>query len=287
MDAADRLIADFYRLALEADWQPFRAEVLEKLCAALGVNHAAWWTHGVGRRGGVLNQYPESLISLPALTELAAAVASGVVDTSAGPALLLRVEHLNEALVSAVLLVGSVRDQVFPLPRVVGHMVEAGAVALHQFIRRDDWLASLGRQSRGSAALVSADGTVFAASDNFRALVNADGAVPFAIPDAALGNGGDFRHQGVHLRLSRCGPLYLMHARKPLPLDQLSPREQEIARALSRGKTLKSIAREYGIAVSTVANHTTRIYRKLSIYRREDLIELVRTPPPLPVAKAQ
>ncbi|MBV8062622.1 MAG: response regulator transcription factor, partial [Nevskia sp.] len=45
------------------------------------------------------------------------------------------------------------------------------------------------------------------------------------------------------------------------------------------GKTLKSIARQYGIAVSTVANHTTRIYRKLAIYRREDLIELLHMKP--------
>jgi DNA-binding NarL/FixJ family response regulator len=76
----------------------------------------------------------------------------------------------------------------------------------------------------------------------------------------------------------RCGGLFQLHVRRPQPLDSLSPREQEIAQALSKGETLKSIARQYGIALSTVANHTTRIYRKLAIARREDLIELVSGP---------
>jgi DNA-binding CsgD family transcriptional regulator len=63
-----------------------------------------------------------------------------------------------------------------------------------------------------------------------------------------------------------------------MPLDSLSVREQEIARALGSGKTFKSVARQYGIAASTVANHASRIYRKLDIFRREELVELLRAP---------
>ena len=69
----------------------------------------------------------------------------------------------------------------------------------------------------------------------------------------------------------------LLYARKVQALDGLSPREQEIARALAAGKTLKSVARQYGIATSTVANHASRIYRKLGIYRREELFDLIRS----------
>jgi DNA-binding NarL/FixJ family response regulator len=61
-----------------------------------------------------------------------------------------------------------------------------------------------------------------------------------------------------------------------LPLDGLSPREQEIARALAEGKTFKSIARQFEIAISTVANHASRIYKKIGVYRREDLVMLMR-----------
>src|SRR3546814_3905087 len=80
----------------------------------------------------------------------------------------------------------------------------------------------------------------------------------------------------LHFRVQPQGSLYLINARRPHPLDVLSPREQEIARALALGKTFKSVAREYGIAISTVANHASRIYRKLGLYRREELVELGR-----------
>ena len=168
------------------------------------------------------------------------------------------------------------------------HLVSAGRrwYLVGWDVRRDDWLHSMGRANRGSAALVDAAGTVYAVSGRFRGLLQESGhagdiaRLPFSLPEGVLGEeGGELMENGLHLRVARCGNLYLLHARKPLPLDALSPREQEIARALSNGKTLKSIARQYGIAVSTVANHTTRIYRKLAIYRREDLIELLHMKP--------
>jgi DNA-binding NarL/FixJ family response regulator len=61
-------------------------------------------------------------------------------------------------------------------------------------------------------------------------------------------------------------------------LDMLSEREQQVARALGTGKTFKGVAREHGLAVSTVANHVSRIYKKLGIYRREELLQLLRKP---------
>jgi len=173
------------------------------------------------------------------------------------------------------------------IARVAAHMIEASAFALTQYIGRDDWLSRLGRTSRGSAAFVDAVGTIYAISPQFIDLLEEAGLaagksrLPFALPEEVQGpSGGEFVCGTLHIRVARQGNLYLLHARKPLPLDSLSPREQEIARALGDGKTLKSIARHYGIAVSTVANHTTRIYRKLAIYRREDLVELVRAKPP-------
>ena len=71
-------------------------------------------------------------------------------------------------------------------------------------------------------------------------------------------------------------PRELAHRMNDRLHDVLSPREQEIARALAMGKTFKSVAREFEIAISTVANHASRIYRKLGIYRREELVELLR-----------
>jgi DNA-binding NarL/FixJ family response regulator len=102
--------------------------------------------------------------------------------------------------------------------------------------------------------------------------------LPGGLPQEVIDEEGTFSWGTLHFRVSHHKNLYLLHVRAPLPLDGLSPREQEIARALGAGKTFKSVARQYDIAVSTVANHASRIYRKLGVYRREDLVQLVRKP---------
>lgn len=288
MDATDELIHSFYRGAIEDEWRDYRPKSLVRLCERFGAASAAWWTRGEGTEGGELTQHPQVHVSMAMLSTLAfpAGAADPLIEipgrNQTGVALYVR--HQDSTVVSTVLL-NFPSDRKLPasdaVRRVVQHMVEAGALALRQFIRRDDWLAAMGRANRGSAAMVDADGSVFAASERFRDMIEtvpgSPTLLPFEMPESVLGDeGGEFVHGPLHMRVKRCGDLYLLYARKPLPLDALSPREQEIARALGNGKTLKSIARQYGIAVSTVANHTTRIYRKLAIYRREDLIELVR-----------
>lgn len=291
MEFTDELIHGLYRAAIEEEWRDYRAKALVRLCEKFGAASAAWWTRGVGTEGGELTQHPPQHVTTAMLSsvEFPAGAGEALVELPARNqvALALNYRHMDSAVTSTVLL-HFPAERKLPaadvLRRVIVHMIEAGALALRQFIRRDDWLASMGRANRGSAALVDADGSVFAASERFRELIGSESSsahLPFELPESALGDeGGEFTYGPLHIRVKRCGELYLLYVRKPLPLDALSPREQEIARALGNGKTLKSIARQYGIAVSTVANHTTRIYRKLAIYRREDLIELVRARAP-------
>ena len=288
MESTDELIHGLYRAAVEEEWRDYRGKALARICEKFGGSSAAWWTRGTGTEGGELTQHPTQHVTTAVLATLK--FPSGTGDTLIEipvrnqTALALSYRH-QDSVVTSTLLIHFPAERKLPasdmVRRVALHMVEAGALALRQFIRRDDWLASMGRANRGSAALVDADGSVFASSERFREMMEmSEGAIaqlPFELPEIVLGDeGGEFVHGPLHIRVKRCGELYLLYARKPLPLDALSPREQEIARALGNGKTLKSIARQYGIAVSTVANHTTRIYRKLAIYRREDLIELVR-----------
>ena len=52
------------------------------------------------------------------------------------------------------------------------------------------------------------------------------------------------------------------------PLAQLSPREQEILRGIARGASNKSIARELGIAETTVKIHVQHVLRKLDVASR-------------------
>lgn len=290
MDSNDALINALYCTATEGDWQTFRGRALGLLCEHYGAASAAWWTRGVKADDGELTQHPQPFLNHAALArfKLAPGQDSAVVQASSNVVAFLYSPPGSDLLHTVVLSLGAPEtapDQA-EFQRVGAHLCGAGSLAMLQFVRRDDWLHSMGRANRGSAALVDAAGTVYAVSGRFRTLLDESGHVgetrrlPFALPEEVLGEeGGELMEGGLHLRVARCGTLYLLHARKPLPLDALSPREQEIARALSNGKTLKSIARQYGIAVSTVANHTTRIYRKLAIYRREDLIELLHMKP--------
>jgi DNA-binding CsgD family transcriptional regulator len=170
------------------------------------------------------------------------------------------------------------------LRRVIAHLVEAGSLALQHFILSDERLSRWGRSNRGAAAMVDVYGTVYAATRSFRELLGAEfgdpnfAQLPFQLPDDPSEERGAFAQASLRFRLVPTDARrFLLYARKAQVLDGLSPREQEIARALGAGKTLKSVARQYGIATSTVANHASRVYRKLGIYRREELFDLIRS----------
>jgi two-component system nitrate/nitrite response regulator NarL len=52
------------------------------------------------------------------------------------------------------------------------------------------------------------------------------------------------------------------------PVEQLSPREQEILRGIARGASNKVIARDLGIAETTVKIHVQHVLRKLDVTSR-------------------
>jgi two-component system, NarL family, nitrate/nitrite response regulator NarL len=52
------------------------------------------------------------------------------------------------------------------------------------------------------------------------------------------------------------------------PLEQLSPREQEILRGIARGASNKEIGRDLGIAETTVKIHVQHVLRKLDVSSR-------------------
>ncbi|MFO1316825.1 MAG: response regulator [Burkholderiales bacterium] len=54
----------------------------------------------------------------------------------------------------------------------------------------------------------------------------------------------------------------------PSPIDQLSPREQEILRGIARGASNKEIGRSLGIAETTVKIHVQHVLRKLDVASR-------------------
>lgn len=54
--------------------------------------------------------------------------------------------------------------------------------------------------------------------------------------------------------------------------EQLSPREQEIVQGILDGLSYKLIADRYSVSIDTVRTHITRIYRKLQINSKGELI---------------
>lgn len=296
----DRLIQTFYARAFESPWREFRPQALEKLCDWSGAVAAAWLTRAATDLPGEYAVWPgEAGISRDAVADVS--FPSGGREAELRPVppqwhsgaamagnwvLALNIAHRDTPMQSVVCLVFSAdqNPEREALRRVIGHLAQAGTLSLSQFIQRDEWLQALGRPSRGSAALVDAKGGIYVASRRFTQLITDQfgpgdfSNLPFAVPPAAIDAAhGDFDMGALHFRVTHEGDLYLLHARRPHPLDVLSPREQEIARALADGKTFKSVARECEIAISTVANHASRIYKKLGIYRREELVGLLRT----------
>ena len=291
MNSTDVKIRALYAGAAADEHNDFRPHALRQVCEYFGAKAAAWVTHSEGGTVGEFSVFPrnlaasaEQLLQTQVKDDGPSALAA---DGSRPHGLAFRHQHLNTGLTSTVAFWFAANKK-FSEPaaaaQLVGHMVESAVLALQQFIARDERLAHMGRPSRGATALVDASGTLYAASETFLDLVKAEfnldklGKLPFTLPDDVINEDGLFEQGNLRFRSSRQGGLYILHARQPQPLDSLSAREQQIARALGRGKTFKSVARQCGIAVSTVANHASRIYRKLGIYRREDLVEIVRAP---------
>lgn len=283
----DRFIDAAYEAAFELDWDRFRAQTLTALCTWSGASAAAWLLRARDDLDGEFAQWPaDAGFTSAALAGLP--LGSGHRETTmqeAGnaEALALRFAHRGSSLQSVLVLRGAdpAIERVM-LRRVLGHLVQAATLALRQFVQRDEWLMAMGRSSRGSAALVDRQGVIYMTSDRFRELVGLEpgstafSVLPFELPAEDCESPVHFRVGNLRLRAQRMGRLLLINARRPHPLDELSGREQEIARALAQGKSFKSVARELDIALSTVANHASRIYRKLGIFRREELTDLLR-----------
>lgn len=54
-------------------------------------------------------------------------------------------------------------------------------------------------------------------------------------------------------------------------IDQLSPREKDVAVALAQGSSRPEIAEKFGISINTVASIGKRVYAKLGVSRRAEL----------------
>jgi DNA-binding NarL/FixJ family response regulator len=62
------------------------------------------------------------------------------------------------------------------------------------------------------------------------------------------------------------------HPNQESPLNILSPREIQVLKELSQGKSNKAIALSLSVTVNTIEKHLTIIYRKLDFQNRAEAI---------------
>lgn len=129
------------------------------------------------------------------------------------------------------------------------------------------------------SAVIDAAGGVLEAQDGFQRLMRkhypgwTGRAMPFDVPDSLHKHEmavGPLQVYGEHL-----AELTLLRLWEREQLEVLTDREREIADWLVQGASYKLIAQQLGLSPSTVANHVHRIYGKLEIGRRRELVQLM------------
>ena len=85
-----------------------------------------------------------------------------------------------------------------------------------------------------------------------------------------------FIQDNLHFSIKEVGELFKISIRIINQFDTLTTREKEVINGVCHGKTFKQIAKELNLSPSTVSNHLYRIYIKLGINTRSELIALVQ-----------
>jgi DNA-binding CsgD family transcriptional regulator len=87
-----------------------------------------------------------------------------------------------------------------------------------------------------------------------------------------LASAGRYRGSRIHVAASRTEDMLFFRVRRRCLADSLSPRELEIARAIARGATHKTIAMQLGLSPETVRSHLKHIHHKLCVQNRAQLV---------------
>ncbi len=311
VDPVDRLIGRLYRGGLAVPPDGFRRWALEALRTVVPFDAAIWGT-GTARRMKfhtctVLNLpagFPEALEASQAINPIVPALLRRIetpVDMRSvmpdpqfyssdlyrrtfapcGIERILSTGHVDSAsgLYSLVTLYRFDRRQVFGasdaerVGRVMFHLFNAASHAF--FLQMSQRLAD--RPSGSAAAAVDATGAFHDAMPRFFDMLDRHfpdrpaQALPFALP----ADGETVVSAGLCIRCEPLDELRCVHIWPAGPLDHLTRRERDVVTAIAHGLSFKQAAKRIGIAPSTVANHLYRVYRKLGVYSRAALAELV------------
>ena len=151
------------------------------------------------------------------------------------------------------------------------HLVEAHrAVRLRHFLRTPN-------STPREWALADARGFLREASPAFVARLRSEWpewrgrSLPEPLASLA-GAGQPYASATVSFDVKRSGELRWIAARPERALDQLSPREGEIARRYACGETHTAIATSLSLSPATVRNHVANCFRKLAVNNKAELV---------------
>ena len=97
------------------------------------------------------------------------------------------------------------------------------------------------------------------------------GRLPLALFEP-LASAGRYCGKRIHVAASRSADMLFFRVRRRCFADSLSPRELEIAQAVARGATHKTIAVQLGLSPETVRSHLRHIHDKLCVRNRAQLV---------------
>jgi RNA polymerase sigma factor (sigma-70 family) len=139
------------------------------------------------------------------------------------------------------------------------------------------FLALSENSNHSLSAICDVKGLFHAVQPDFIALINEQLTQPIKqrLPFTIDAKKRHYQLNNLHIDQLQHGELFQLSLRQLNPLDQLSKREQEVVDGICEGNTFKQIAKQLNLSPSTVSNHLYRIYLKLGINTRSELVSLV------------
>ena len=148
-------------------------------------------------------------------------------------------------------------------------------------LNRDKAIGYPARASRRiGVALLDHEGRIEKADAQFPLLLKAEfrNALPHRVPEElriSMLEGRVYEGRAICGRFSPVGSHHVCELREAGLLGLLSPREKQVIRRFAAGLTVREIAKDFGVAMSTVHSQIASAYRKLDVSDKASLSRVV------------
>lgn len=141
--------------------------------------------------------------------------------------------------------------------------------------------SKLENHRQGAVAFVDREGSVVCTSDAFKDLISQaypwwsfGEKLPVQFTSKPIVNLLTEKQKKLIVEKSEVGGLYKIDIKNLSLIEKLSSRERQIAHAYSSAKTYKEIALDYSLTPATVRNYIQKIYEKLGIGNKAELVRM-------------